>query len=96
MRGVSVAMPDRDFELARGFKRIDADKDHEHYDSGRLASNFWAIDGTMAQNKQGQWVPAIPLPFFGMIRVKCACGAKFSNMEAYEGHYALRHILFPE
>lgn len=64
--------------------------------TSRLGQNFAAIDGTFAQNKRGEWVPAIPLPFFGMIRLKCACGAKFSNMEAYEGHYALRHILFPE
>lgn len=48
------------------------------------------------QNAWGQWVPAIPLPYFGTVRVKCACGAKFWNMETYEGHYALRHILLPE
>lgn len=59
----------------------------------------WQIDKegrTFAQNSRGEWVPAIPLPYFGSLRVKCTCGAKFWNLEAYEGHYALRHILLPE
>lgn len=50
----------------------------------------------MTENKFGGWVPAIPQPYFGIIRFKCPCGAKFWNIESYEGHYALRHILKPE
>lgn len=49
---------------------------------------------TLMQNKLGEWVPAIPLPFFGFRR-KCRCGAKFWTLEGYRGHYALAHILDP-
>ena len=43
-------------------------------------------------NKDGEYVPSIPLPYFGR-RKKCQCGKKFWTEEGYEGHYALRHIL---
>lgn len=52
-------------------------------------------DRTMMQNQRGEWVPAIPLPMFGL-RKECGCGAKFWTMEGYRGHYALRHVLDPE
>jgi hypothetical protein len=45
-----------------------------------------------AQNSRGEWVPAIPLPFFGM-RKRCECGRKFWTLDGYRGHYALVHIL---
>lgn len=45
-----------------------------------------------AQNRRGEWVPAIPLPFYGF-RKKCSCGAKFWTMDGYRGHYAFVHIL---
>jgi hypothetical protein len=44
------------------------------------------------QNKRGQWVPAIPLPFYGL-RKRCDCGRKFWTTDGYRGHYALCHIL---
>jgi hypothetical protein len=44
------------------------------------------------QNERGQWVPAVPLPFFGL-RKRCSCGRKFWTMDGYRGHYALCHIL---
>ena len=47
------------------------------------------------KNKKGQWVPAIPLPYYGH-RKMCMCGRKFWFMENYEAHYALKHILFPD
>jgi hypothetical protein len=50
---------------------------------------------TMTQNKLGQWVPAIPMPFLGT-RKKCHCGEKFWTLDGYRGHYALKHILDPE
>jgi hypothetical protein len=47
------------------------------------------------QNSRGEWVPAIPLPLYG-IRKKCECGAKFWTEERYREHYALHHILDPK
>lgn len=56
-------------------------------------------------NKKGQWVPAIPEPFYGL-RKMCThsdntpshpslnyCGKKFWTLKAYRAHYALEHIL---
>jgi len=48
----------------------------------------------MTQNKRGEWVPSIPVPFYG-IRKTCCCGRKFWTMRGYELHYALDHILRP-
>lgn len=55
------------------------------------------------QNARGEWVPAIPLPFFfwlGLPYTQCTCGAKFIGprsraLRRYEEHYALAHILKP-
>jgi len=44
------------------------------------------------ENKKGEFVPAIPLPFYGL-RKMCHCGKKFWTEERYEEHYALHHIL---
>lgn len=44
------------------------------------------------QNDRGEWVPAIPLPLYG-VRKECTCGRKFWTMGGYRGHYALVHIL---
>lgn len=38
------------------------------------------------------WVPAVPLPRFG-IRKTCDCGRAFWTMDGYRGHYAYVHIL---
>jgi hypothetical protein len=47
-----------------------------------------------AQNKRGEYVPAIPLPMFVMFgRKKCACGKTFRNERRYREHYALVHAL---
>jgi hypothetical protein len=48
--------------------------------------------GVATQNYHGEWVPAIPGPFFGVRKV-CRCGRKFWTMEGYEGHYAYAHVL---
>lgn len=51
------------------------------------------------QNIEGEWVPAIPLPYkiislFGRRSLKCnACGREFTHEEHYMGHYAYAHIL---
>jgi hypothetical protein len=44
------------------------------------------------QNRRGEWVPAIPLPFYGL-RKRCTCGRKFWTAEGYRGHYALHHAM---
>jgi hypothetical protein len=44
------------------------------------------------QNDRGEWVPAIPLPLYGL-RKHCTCGRRFWTMGGYRGHYALAHIL---
>lgn len=49
--------------------------------------------GITCQNKRGEWVPAIPLPYFRAFRYECTCGKKFWTLYGYEAHYALRHIL---
>lgn len=51
-----------------------------------------ATDRVMTQNDLGEWVPAIPLPLYGL-RKRCECGRKFWTTGGYRGHYALTHIL---
>lgn len=47
-----------------------------------------------AQNSHGEYVPAIPEPFFGFLgRCTCECGKVCGGRENYRGHYALVHIL---
>jgi hypothetical protein len=56
---------------------------------------------TSAQNVRGEWVPAIPLPFYGSRFVACECGRKFWSVfyrtdkmtKRYCEHYAYAHIL---
>ena len=63
------------------------------------------MNQTQTENGKGQWVPAIPEPYFG-IRKMCTycestlarpslnwCGRKFWTKEGYRAHYALKHIL---
>jgi hypothetical protein len=56
------------------------------------------------QNARGEWVPAIPLPYFFQVIVpycECHCHARFFGrhggraLRRYEEHYALHHILKP-
>lgn len=44
-------------------------------------------------NKEGNWVPAIPEPYYGL-RKCCDCGDKFWTLKGYRAHYALEHILY--
>ena len=46
----------------------------------------------LEQNKEGKWVPSIPLPFYSFRKI-CKCGKKFWTKDGYRGHYALKHIL---
>lgn len=49
---------------------------------------------TGTQNDRGEWVPAIPEPYFLMFGwVKCSCGSKFRGRSRYREHFALAHIL---
>jgi hypothetical protein len=50
------------------------------------------MDDTQTQNKKGQWVPAIPLPFYGL-KKRCSCGKSYWTIDGYRGHFAYRHIL---
>lgn len=47
------------------------------------------------QNKRGEWVTAIPEPYWLRLldHCQCYCGRKFWSMESYQAHYALKHIL---
>lgn len=60
---------------------------------------------TQTKNKIGEWVPAIPEPYYSILKV-CPhsdnspehpsldwCGEKFWTLEGYRAHYALKHIL---
>ena len=55
------------------------------------------MQGVSAQNKRGEWVPAIEEPYylppFWLGHVRCRCGEKFWSKKRYEEHYALEHIL---
>lgn len=44
------------------------------------------------RNKRDEWVPSIPLPFYGLLK-RCDCGAKFWRIKNYRAHYALYHII---
>jgi len=48
--------------------------------------------GVRTKNKNGHWVPSIPLPYYGL-RKGCICGKKFWTEKGYERHYALEHIV---
>lgn len=56
-------------------------------------------DQMQAQNRFGEWMPAIPEPFHLTFRKQCIsshgnlCGMKFWSYEAYRAHFALVHIL---
>ena len=50
-------------------------------------------DSIRSENKRGEMVPSIPLPFYQGIFKKCDCGKKFLTEKAYRKHYALEHIL---
>lgn len=49
------------------------------------------------QNNRGEWVEAIPEPFYVGFRLKkcrCSeCGEIFSSTQRYREHYAYAHIL---
>jgi hypothetical protein len=45
-----------------------------------------------AKNLRGRWVPAVPLPYYG-IRKRCTCGRAYWTLAGYRGHYAYAHIL---
>ena len=57
------------------------------------AQRFSYNDRNTTKNKRGEWVPNIPLPYFGFFKKGCSCGASFYTMDGYAGHYALKHIL---
>ena len=53
---------------------------------------------TTTMNHRGEWVPSIPLPLYEQwplmpTRYRCSCGQKFKTEKAYQGHYALEHVL---
>jgi len=52
----------------------------------------WLEAPEVTQNKAGEWVPAIPLPFYGL-RKRCGCGRRFWTATGYRGHYALLHVM---
>lgn len=65
-------------------------------ESKRLASVLPATGEIMVQNRYGHYVPAIPEPFWvgwRLRKARCDCGATFRGKAAYEGHYALVHVL---
>ena len=58
-------------------------------------------DGVQTMNTRGQWVPAIPIPFYRRLSVQCECGRRFRHLlhpfggalKRYREHYAYHHIL---
>lgn len=54
--------------------------------------NFYYDKTNQVKNNRGEYVPAIPLPYYGL-KKKCECGETFWTEIRYEEHYALKHIL---
>jgi hypothetical protein len=52
-------------------------------------------NGVATENNRGEWVPPIPLPYYGF-KKHCSCGQSFWFEENYNAHYAYKHILFPD
>lgn len=52
----------------------------------------------------GLWRPAVPLPFYGLLHVRCECGRQFWDLtsaridkhskafQRYERHYRAEHV----
>jgi hypothetical protein len=59
-----------------------------------LLHGSWSDGNTCVQNRRGEWIPAIPLPYYlPLVRYRCGCGRVFWTLRGYQGHYALDHIL---
>lgn len=55
----------------------------------------WKDSDNLVKNRDGEWVPSIPFPLFGL-RKKCrfpGCHKHYFTEAGYRGHYALAHIL---
>ena len=52
------------------------------------------MNKNLTQNQDGNWIPAIPEPYYGM-RKWCECGERFWTLEGYRAHYSYVHILEP-
>jgi hypothetical protein len=51
------------------------------------------MSSNQTQNQAGEWVPAIPLPWYGPFgMLGCACEKTFWRKERYREHYAYEHI----
>jgi hypothetical protein len=50
-------------------------------------------NAVQTQNRLGEYVSAIPEPFFYGFGYRCGCGKFFVRYDIYRGHYALEHIL---
>lgn len=50
--------------------------------------------GVRALNGRGEWVTAIPEPYFlSFGRVRCDCERKFRGRDRYRDHFAYAHVL---
>jgi hypothetical protein len=47
---------------------------------------------TTTQNSKGEWVEAVPLPYYLIFGCKCKCGEPFISEKRYEKHYVYQHI----
>ena len=43
------------------------------------------------QLEDGRWVPATPLPWYGLFWYRCQCGRRFFTMARYRVHWRARH-----
>ena len=63
-------------------------------DRTKYPATVWTDVRSRTQNERGEWMPAIPEPYFLVFgRARCDCGAKFRNRRRYREHYAFAHIL---
>lgn len=49
------------------------------------------MNNNLQQNKDGNWEPAVPLPYYGIMK-KCGCGKRFWKEINYEKHFKQDHI----
>jgi hypothetical protein len=58
-----------------------------------LLHGSWSDGNTSVENRRGEWIPSIPLPWPLLAGYRCSCGRRSWTLPGYQGHYALEHIL---
>ncbi len=67
-----------------------------------LKHNYRHDNENMSEQRGGRWVPATPLPLYGLVFKRCGCGRRFLTQRGYEEHHhgaacseAMRYMVQP-